>query len=413
MFLPLLARLGIDRLVHEAGYPGSRMIPAANALLSLLVLKLLDKERRSHIDDFNCDEALGLFAGLNILPKKSFATDYSYRTQRIHQEQLLHGWVGQLAPLLFPEPEIFNLDFHTIPYRGDQAELENHYLPRRGKAGPSILTFFAQEQKSQVLCYANANLLRDDQSGEILRFIEFWHSVTGRDPQWLCLDSKLTHYPELSRVHQRGPGAPGFITIRRRGAAITRRLDALPANAWSKARLDIPKRLHKNIRYVDESIELDGYDGTLRQVAVDGLGRERYSLFLSNNTEITARDLVIRYARRNGIEDGLGISVNFFHLDCLASEVRLNVDLDVALTVVANGCYRWLASQLKGFHKAKPKDLYRKFVETAGDVTVTPERIVVHFDRRSHNPILSESNLDRACPPIPWLGNRLLEFTYR
>ena len=110
----------------------------------------------------------------------------------------------------------------------------------------------------------------------------------------------------------------------------------MPANAWSKARLDIPKRLHKNIRYVDESIELDGYDGTLRQVAVDGLGRERYSLFLSNNTEITARDLVIRYARRNGIEDGLGISVNFFHLDCLASEVRLNVDLDVALTVVAN-----------------------------------------------------------------------------
>jgi hypothetical protein len=35
----------------------------------------------------------------------------------------------------------------------------------------------------------------------------------------------------------------------------------------------------------------------------------------------------------------LGISVNFFHLDCLASEVRLNVDLDVALTVLANGCY--------------------------------------------------------------------------
>jgi hypothetical protein len=54
------------------------MVPAPSALLSLLALKLLDKERRSHIDDFNCDEALGLFAGLNILPKKSFATDYSY-----------------------------------------------------------------------------------------------------------------------------------------------------------------------------------------------------------------------------------------------------------------------------------------------------------------------------------------------
>ena len=77
LFLPLLARLGFQRLVSDADYPGSQIIPSASALLSLLVLKLLDKERRSPIDDFNFDEALGLFAGLNILPKKSFTTDYS------------------------------------------------------------------------------------------------------------------------------------------------------------------------------------------------------------------------------------------------------------------------------------------------------------------------------------------------
>jgi hypothetical protein len=229
LFLPLLAELGFDRLVRQARYPGSRMIPAPSAILSLLALKLLDKERRSHIDDFNFDEAVGLFAGLNVLPKKSFATDYSYRTQRTHQEKLLSAWVGQLAPLLFPQPEIFNLDFHAIPFRGDQAELENHFQPCRGKAGPSVLTFFAQEQKSQVLCYANANLLRDDQPGEVLRFVEFWHDVTGSDPHWLCFDSRLTNYPELSRVNERGIS---FITIRRRGAAITRRLDALPPSAW-------------------------------------------------------------------------------------------------------------------------------------------------------------------------------------
>ena len=75
LFLPLLAQLQFDDLVTGANYPGTKMIPAANALLSLLTLKLLDKERLSHIDDFNCDEALGMFAGLNILPKKSFATD--------------------------------------------------------------------------------------------------------------------------------------------------------------------------------------------------------------------------------------------------------------------------------------------------------------------------------------------------
>jgi hypothetical protein len=154
LFLPLLSQLGFDRLVDAAGYPGSKKIPAAQALLSLLILKLLDKERRSHINDFNFDEALGLFAGLNILPKKSFATDYSYRTQRPHQEQLLSARIGKLAPLLFPQPQAFNLDFHAIPYRGDAAGLDNHYLPLRGKAGPSVLTFFAQEQNSRVLCYA-------------------------------------------------------------------------------------------------------------------------------------------------------------------------------------------------------------------------------------------------------------------
>jgi hypothetical protein len=79
LFLPLLARLDFDTLVRQAGYPGSRMIPATAALLSLLALKLLDKERRSHISDFNFDEALGLFAGLNVPPKKSYASDCAPR----------------------------------------------------------------------------------------------------------------------------------------------------------------------------------------------------------------------------------------------------------------------------------------------------------------------------------------------
>lgn len=385
------------------------MIPAPAALLSLLALKLLDKERRSHLDDFNCDAALGLFAGLNILPKKSYATDYSYRTRRTHQQQLLSGWVAGLAPLLFPEAQAFCLDFHPIPYRGEPEVLENHYLPTRGKAGSSILTFFAHEPKSRVLCYANANLTRTDQAGELMRFVEFWHAITGHDPQWLYFDSKLVPYAELARVKERGIW---FITIRRRGAAILRRLRALPATDWHRAVIDIPKRRHKNVRYVDETTRLRDYPGTIRQVAVAGLGREEPTLCLSNNFEVSARDVITRYAGRNSVEDALGISVNFFHLDCLASEVRLNVDLDVALTVVANGCYRWLANQLYGFAKAKPKQLFRRFVETGGVVEVQAERIVVHFDKRCHNPILREAALDRGCPGIPWLRNLPVVFEY-
>ena len=409
LFLPLLARTGFDRIVHAAGYPTSKMVPASSALLSLLALKLLDKERRSHINDFNFDEALGLFAGLNVLPKKTFANDYSFRTQRAQQQRFRAGWIGQLSPLLFPEPEAFSLDFHAIPYRGDPSGLDNHYLPMRGKAGTSVLTFFVREQKSRVFCYANANLTRADQAGEPRRFVEFWHDLTGRDPHWLYFDSKLVGYPELSQLNQRGIS---FITIRRRGAALLRDLEQRPASDWRSAYLDIPKRRHKNIRYLDERIRLPRYQGALRQVAVAGLGRERLTLFVTNHDEITARDLIRRYASRNGVEDNLGISVNFFHLDCLASAVRLNVDVDVALTVIANGCYRWLARQLRGFDKVKPKDLYRKFVETGGRIEITEQAIVIHFDKRSHNPILREAALDQSCPPIPWLGNRKIIFTF-
>jgi len=411
LFLPLLTQIRFDRLVAKAEYPGSQMVPAANALLSLLTLKLLDKERLSHIDDFNCDEALGLFAGLNILPKKSFATDYSYRTARTQQQKLLKGWVKKLSPLLFPEADSFSLDFHPIGHRGEDTDLENHHQPMRGKAGPSVLTFFAMEKKSQVFCYANANLTRSQQAGEILRFVDFWRKLMGRNPQWLYFDSKLTTYAELSRLTKKKD--IWFVTIRRRGSSILRRLDALPARSWKKAVIDIPKRRYQKIRYVDERVTLDHYEGDARQIAVKGLGRENPTLFLSNNFDVSARELIMNYARRNGVEDALGSSVNFFHLDCLSSEVRLNVDLDTVLTVLANGCYRWLASRLHGFDKAKPKQLYRKFVETSGAVEVEEgRRIVVYFDRRSHNPILREAALDEDCPKIPWLANHRLEFVY-
>lgn len=411
LFWPLLAEHRFDRLVRSADYPGSQMIPATSALLSLLLLKLLDKERLSHIDDFNCDPALGLFAGLNILPKKSSATSYSYRTTRTQQLELLKGWVKALSPLLFPEATSFSLDFHAIGHRGEENDLENHYQPMRGQAGPSVLTFFAMEQKSRVFCYSNANLMRDEQSREILRFIDFWRELMGQPPQWLYFDSKLTTYAELSEINRQE--GVWFVTIRRRGSRLLDRLMSRPAHDWQAAVIDIPKRRHQRIHYVEERIRLRDYEGEIRQIAVKGLGRDQPTLFLTNNFEDSARQVVMNYARRNGVEDALGSSVNFFHLDCLSSEVRLNVDLDTVLTVLANGCYRWLGRQLHGFDQSKPKALYRKFVETSGTVEIASgRRIKITFDRRSHNPILREARLDEPCPPIPWLSNHRVEFLY-
>jgi len=313
------------------------MVPADAALLSLLALKLLRKERLSHIDDHNIDEGLGLFAGLNVLPKKSFATDYSYRTQRSQQEKLLGAWVKMLSPILLPEAKSFSLDFHPIPYRGDEALLENHDIPCRGQACPSIQVLFAKEHGKQVFCYANANLTRDEQTQEILRFVDYWHDLTGQNPEGMYFDSKLTTYAVLSELNLRDVF---FVTIRRRGSAILKRLQQLAKSDWKAATIDIPKRRHKRIHYLDERLQLDKYEGMLRQIVVSGLGREQPTLFLTNHLDASPREMIMNYARRNGIEDGLGTNVNFFHTDNLSSEVRLNVDLDVTLTVIANSCYR-------------------------------------------------------------------------
>jgi hypothetical protein len=127
------------------------------------------------------------------------------------------------------------------------------------------------------LCYANAHLTRREKALEAMRFVEFWHAITGTDPAWLDFDSKVTRYAELSKLNQRGIR---FITIRRRGAAILRRLQSLPASQWHHAVIDTAHRRHQRIRYVDETVKLPAYDGKIRQVAVTGLGRAANPIFV-------------------------------------------------------------------------------------------------------------------------------------
>ena len=124
LFLPLLLESQFPRAVSTAEYPGTEQIPATQALLALLAGKLLGKRRISHISDRNRDEGAGLFAGLNVLPKTTYATDYSYQTTRSMNERFLDYLVARLP--LGDAPLQFNLDFHPLPFRGKKHDLEQH-----------------------------------------------------------------------------------------------------------------------------------------------------------------------------------------------------------------------------------------------------------------------------------------------
>jgi hypothetical protein len=174
----------------------------------------------------------------------------------------------------------------------------------------------------------------------------------------------------------------------------------------------IPKRRPPHLREVDEPTRLPGYAGPIRQGAVDGLGHPQATLGVSNTCNVRARDLLTRYTGRHGVEDSLGIRIHVFPRDWLASEGRLNVEVDVALTVLAHGGYRWWATQWYGFDKAKPTQLYRKCVDTGRQLAIQADRMVGHFDKRAHNPILREAALEKACPPMPWWHNLPRAFAY-
>ena len=143
------------------------------------------------------------------------------------------------------------------------------------------------------------------------------------------LDSKVVPYPELSQLNQRGIW---FVTIRRRGAAILRRLSALPASQWRQAVIDTPHRRHQRIRYLDDGAA-PGYKGSLRQRAVTGLDGAPDLVLVQQRQQCAGTDRTLR--RTQSRRGRAGDERTFLHVDCLASAVRLNVDLDTTMTVLA------------------------------------------------------------------------------
>src|SRR5439155_18850185 len=106
---------------------------------------------------------------------------------------------AQLAgEALFPGQSL-NLDFHSVPYFGEHPLVESHYLSKRSRRQPSILTFLAHDADAQVFCYSNADIRKGEEAEEIFRFIGFWKRQYGQLPQHLAFDSKVTTYDRLDR----------------------------------------------------------------------------------------------------------------------------------------------------------------------------------------------------------------------
>ncbi len=406
LFLPDLVSANLDALLERNGFPGSQMIPAACAMRSLLALKLFGSARHSHVMSSVLDDGLALFAGLNIIPKRSSLTEYSCRIPPSCYPGLMRGWFDTVRRLGLRWGTSFDLDFHTIPFHGEDALVEKHYVSKRSRQQKGILAFLAQDAETRVFCYANAELRKDQRDDEILRFVAFWKQRTGSLPKELIFDSKLTTYAKLSELNRMG--IP-FITLRRRSQKLLAEIGRTPPSAWRRVELESVSRIYRTPRVLDRQIALKGYEGPIRQLTITDLGHEQPTLLLTNQLTRSARQLIDRYARRMLIENQIADGIDFFHMDALSSAVALKVNCDLQLTLMASSLYRLLAARIgHGYEIAESRRLFRDLINASATITVEEKAIVVRFQRRAHNPLLIAAGFDRTNVVIPWLGRKRL-----
>lgn len=407
LFLFISDLVGLDpkALAAHANLPGTRMIPAEHALRATLALKLWSIERKSHIMALVADEGLGLFCGLPGMPKRSFLSEYSSRITPQKVSKLLAGWHAGLIGDAILAGSSINLDFHSVPYFGEHPVVESHYLSKRSRRQPSILTFLAQDADSQVFCYSNADIRKGEEPEEIFRFIKFWTRQHGKPPQHLVFDSKLTTYEGLDRLDQQGII---FLTLRRRSPALLKEIANLPPSAWRTVNLEVPHRKYRTPRVFEQ--KACPRQCTFRQFFITELGHDEPTILLTNDKRATAAQLITRYAKRMLIENGLADAVRFFHIDALSSSVSMKVDYDMALLVLASGLYRLIAKRMRGYGDVQARQIFRDLIDMSADVAITEREVTVRFHRRAHLPIVQASDLFKKSTPVPWWDGLPLRF---
>jgi transposase len=410
LFVPSLAAIPFDRMLRHAGFPGSELIPAGCALRSLLALKLFGTARHSHIMSSVLDEGLALFAGLNVIPKRSFLTDYSCRIDPACYPKALRKWFAAMTALQLPRGSSFDLDFHTIPFHGENALVEKHYISKRSRRQKGILAFLVRDATANVLCYADADLRKDEQNDAVLNFARFWKQRTGHYPTELIFDSRLTTHAHLNELNRLDIG---FITLRKRTPKMLQEIATIPDSAWRKIELKGVARRYKTPRILDRRITLKDYSGPLRQLTIKDLGHEQPTLLMSNQLTKSPSGMIGRYAQRMIIENHIEDSIDFFHMDALSSAVALKVNCDLLLTLMASSLYRLFGGRIgHGYETAKSRHLFRDFVNATAAVTITAAEIQIRFQRRAHNPLLIAAGFDQTDVAIPWLNKKQLRFIF-
>jgi len=409
VLLPYLVGYGIDKAINESGYPETKTISRISSILSFVALKSSNIRRYSSDDRWCMDRGLGLFAGLNVLPKAAWYTSYSHRVtsdmnyrflKSLHKIWLDNGLLGDTS----------NLDFTTIPYWGEDEHLENNWSGKRGKALSSMLAVLAHDPHTGIINYGNTNVMHKNESDEVLEFLDFYtlSGHTNNQLRYLVFDSKFTNYENLEKLDEKGIK---FITIRRRGKNIVHRLENIPSDKKKKIRVEMAGNKKRSLWVYDEQIYLKGYDKTIRQVSITGHGKIKPAIIITNDFDLPVEQIVRKYTKRWIVEKAISEQVSFFHLNLVSSSMVIKVDFDFTMSILTHNLFRLLARDLQRYAHLSDQSLFDKFILNSADIEILPDTIKVNLKKKRNLPVILEQMAKYNSYNYPWLNNLNINFS--
>ncbi|MBU4445564.1 MAG: transposase [Candidatus Marinimicrobia bacterium] len=409
LFYPLLKELNIEKLVEGSGYPETKQISRLQSILSFLALKLSDTKRLSHSDDYCFDRGLGLFAGLNVLPKNAWFGSYSYRINREMNLKFLSG-LNRAVEEIIPASGDFNLDFTTIPHWGDESVLERNWSNKRHVGLKSMLALLVQDQGSRLLKYGDCEIKHADQSDVILEFVDFYRKNGGKI-NCLIFDSKFTTYHNLSLLNK---DRIKFLTLRRRSKKMVEKMRNIEKDEWQRVKLNKNyKRKYRNLLVYESKVKLTDYEGEVRQIVITNNGRIEPTFLITNDFEISLKQAVLKYARRWLIEKSIAEQIDCFHLNRLSSSIVVKVDFDLTMTIFAHTVYKLFSSQIPGFENTNSDKISRNFIKNYARIKITDwksKQITITLNKKVSLPLLYETDWFEKNIEIPWLNDYKIKF---
>ncbi len=383
------------------------MIPAAQAVRSLLALKLLGTHRKSHVMDLVCDEGIALFAGLNVVPKRSYLAAYSSRIDHRVCLRLLDAWLADVHRAGLPRGSSFDVDFHTIPANAQEEPLEKHYVSRRSRNQKGILAFLARDAERTCPLLRPRRYSQGRASGRDTPLRRFLATADRRGSRRTGVRLATDH------LCQPEPPEPAWHSLPDPAAAVAAHVgpDLEPTGLGLATH---------HLAGVDSDLSHPACPGgtppsrattkaRCAEITIIDLGHEEPTILLTNDFRSGCPKLVTRYAQRMLIENGISEAIQFFHLDALSSMVGLKVDFDLQLTLMASSLYRLLADKIgREYGKAQVKTIFRNLLDVSATVEVGEEEVSVTLDKRAHNPYLVASRLTDQPTPMPWFGGKQL-----